>query len=298
VFPTEFTDLVGCRYPLQQAGMGAVAGPDLVLAVSAAGALGMLGAPGWPAPDLAEVLDAMAAVTDAPFGVTFLIPFLDPAAVEAAASRCRVVEFFYGGPDAAHVATVHDGGALAAWQVGSAEEARAAAAAGCDFVVAQGVEAGGHVRGTEPLSRLLPEVLAAVDTPVVAGGGIATGAGMAEALRRGAHAVRVGTRFVATVEADAHPDYQQALVDAGPDDTVVTNVFKAGWDAPHRVLRSAVEASDDPERSVMPPSRATPGPVAAMALYAGTSVGETTAVVPAAQVVEELVHEAHARLET
>ena len=87
------------------------------------------------------------------------------------------------------------------------DEANAAVDAGCDYVVAQGVEAGGHVRGTTPLAELLPPVRAAVDVPVVAAGGIGTAAEVRAALDQGADAVRVGTRFLAAVEADVHPDY-------------------------------------------------------------------------------------------
>ena len=119
---------------------------------------------------------------------------------------------------------------MAAWQVGDAEEARRAQDAGCDLVVAQGVEAGGHVRGTIALLPLLDAVLDATpDIPVVAAGGIGTPRAMAAALAAGADAVRVGTRFVATEEADTHPEYAQALVDAGPEDTVLTTTFSFMW---------------------------------------------------------------------
>src|SRR5437773_2822078 len=102
--------------------------------------------------------------------MNFLMPFLDLAAVEVAASRLRVVEFFYAEPDAALVARVHEGGALAVWQVGSLAEAERAVDAGCDFIVAQSTEAGGHVRGQISLLPLLDAVLDAVAVPVVAAG--------------------------------------------------------------------------------------------------------------------------------
>ena len=109
-------------------------------------------------------------------GVNFLMPFLDLASVEAAAPRVAVIDFFYGDPDAGLVARAHQGGALVSWQVGDADEARAAIDAGCDFVIAQGTEAGGHVRGRLPLAEALEGVLSAVTVPVLAAGGIATGA--------------------------------------------------------------------------------------------------------------------------
>ena len=97
---TAFTKLVGCTVPLQQAGMGGVATPDLAAAVAHAGALGMVGGVRWPADRLGEALDALDATTRKRIGVNFLMPFLDRDAVAAAAQRVRVVEFFYGEPDA------------------------------------------------------------------------------------------------------------------------------------------------------------------------------------------------------
>jgi NAD(P)H-dependent flavin oxidoreductase YrpB (nitropropane dioxygenase family) len=267
----------------------------------------MLGGVLVSAGELAAELDGVRAEADGPVGVNFLMPFLDREAVAAASERARVVEFFYADPDAALVDDVRVGGALAAWQVGSADEARAAADAGCDFVVAQGTEAGGHVRGRVSLLPLLDEVLEAVDVPVVAAGGIGSAAAMAAALAAGADAVRVGTRFVAAEEADAHPEYAAALVAARPEDTVLTTAFSVMWpDAPHRVLRSCVEAAEAfdgdivgelvhaghslpvPRLAVPSPNRSATGRVDAMALYAGESVGAVSAVRPAAEIVREL----------
>ena len=225
--------------------MGGIATPPLALAVAEAGALGMVGAAMVPAPILAEQLDRLGARTQGAFGVSFLMPFLDRDAVAVASTRARVVEFFYAEPDATLVDIVHTRGALACWQVGSVEEAVAATRAGCDFVIAQGTEAGGHVRGRVGLLPLLSAVLDAVGVPVVAAGGIGTARTMAAALAAGADAVRVGTRFVAAVESNAHPDYVAALIDARTADTVLTGRFSVMWpDAPHRVLRSAVAAAE------------------------------------------------------
>ncbi|HKF91762.1 MAG TPA: nitronate monooxygenase [Acidimicrobiia bacterium] len=304
---TRFTDRVGCKLPIQQAGMGGVAGPDLAVAVSAAGGLGTVALHMMPAPMVAETLDAMSLRTTAPLAFNVLVPFVDREAVAAASSRCRLVEFFYDDPDADLVRIAHEGGALAAWQIGSRAEAEAARDAECDIVIVQGVEAGGHVRGSVGLLALLPEVLDSVEVPVVAAGGIGSARAAAAALAAGADAVRVGTRFVATQEADTHPDYADALVRARAEDTVLTEAFSVMWpDAPHRVLRSCVdkaEALDDdavgeieiggttmpvPRLSVLAPTRATSGSVDAMALYAGQSVTDVAGVVPARDVVIEI----------
>ena len=312
-----FTSLVGCARPIQLAGMGG--GSSLVglaVAVARAGGLGMVSGVGG-AGALASLLDAVDAEGDGDLavGVNFLVPFLDVRAVEVAAVRRRFVELFWGEPDAGLVARIHearggrgDGGdrVLAAWQVGSADEAEAAVDAGCDVVVVQGVEAGGHVRATGPLLALLEEVRGRrassvpPSVPVVAAGGLGTAADVARAFEAGADAVRIGTRFLAAAESDAHPDYVARLVAAGPDDTVLTTAFGEGWpDAPHRVLRSAVSAGE----ARGPAQRWTPNwpgagagagaaagaPVEAMALYAGRSVGGVTGRQPAAAIVAELL---------
>lgn len=304
---TRFTQLVGCALPLQQAGMGGVAQRDLAAAVAEAGGLGMLAGVRLPAAFLAEVLDQLPQQTTGKIGVNFLMPFMDRACVEIAASRARLVEFFYGDPDAALVRLVHDGGALAAWQIGSVEEARQAADAGCDLIVAQGIEAGGHVRGRIGLLPLLVGVLEAVTVPVVAAGGIGTTRAMAAALAAGADAVRVGTRFVAAAESLAHPQYKDALIQARPEDTVLTEAYSVMWpNAPHRVLRSAVAAAQAlpdgvvgetliggnrlslPRFSTPTPLVTTTGRIEAMALYAGESVGAVRRIQPAAEIVHEL----------
>lgn len=311
---TRFTDLLGCDVPLQSAGMGLVAGVDLAAAVTDAGALGMLGPQPMP-PDLFEAALATLVERTAgrPFGVTFLMPFLDPRQVELAARRARIVEFFYGDPDPDLVRVCHDAGALACWQVGSVVEAVAAVRARCDVLVAQGTEAGGHVRGTRGRDAVLADVLAAVavpglEVPVLAAGGIATAGDVAAALAAGADGVRVGTAFLAAAEADVHPVYVAAVLDAAESDTELTEVFSLDWpDAPHRVLRRAADRARSgdhdpvgeltvrgrtepvPRFATMPPTRAVRGDVAAMALYAGRGVGAVTAVRSAVEIVHALL---------
>jgi nitronate monooxygenase len=299
----SFTDLVGCRLPVQSASLGGpISTPALAAAVSEAGGLGMIANPSSAA-QVQQLVEDARALTRKPIGIGFLIPFVVVEAVEAAAASVEVVEFFYGDPDPKLVALARSHGAIVGWQTGSAAEARAAAEAGCDYVIAQGVEAGGHVRGTQPLDAVLVETLASVEVPVLAAGGVGTAQRLSALLAAGAAAVRVGTRFVAAQEADAHPDYVARLIAASQRDTVLTEAFGNGWpDAPHRVLRSAVEAAEqhdgmvvavagELEIGVFSPrsvTREVRGEIAAMALYAGQSVDHVTRIQPAAEIVAEL----------
>lgn len=320
---TRFTELIGCTVPIQQAPMN-IATPELAAAVAGAGGLGMLatwGAQGVPPERIAAVFEELPRNVPGAYGANFVLRFVDPAVREdclrAAAERARVVECFYSQPDPEVVAIVHDAGALAAWQVGSLEEAVAAQAAGCDFIVAQGNEAGGHVRGTIGLLALLGEVLDAVDVPVVAAGGIGSPRIMAAALAAGAQGVRVGTRFIAAEEAEAHPLYLEHLIAARAHDSVLTDAFWVGWpDAPHRVLRSSIEAAEALEDDIVgegshvltghrypvqrfargAPHKGMTGSIEAMALYAGESASSVTQVQPAAEIVRELSEGAEALL--
>ena len=304
---TSFTKLVGVTAPIQLASMPGITTPDLVAAVADAGGLGMVGAPLMSAPVLEAVLKNLSERTRGVFGVNFLMPFLDPACVPVAARRARVVEFFYGEPDAGLVESARRYGALVSWQVGSVAEAAAAERAGCDFIVVQGTEAGGHVRGETSLLPLLSLVLDEVRVPVVAAGGIATARSLAAILACGCGAARIGTRFIASAESGAHPSYVKALLAATAADTCLTEAFSGMWpNAPHRVLRSAIAAAEALTEdvigeahyaeqvlpvhrfSVIAPSSTTTGRIEAMALYAGESVSNVTAVQPAAAIVSEL----------
>jgi NAD(P)H-dependent flavin oxidoreductase YrpB (nitropropane dioxygenase family) len=312
---TRFTQLVGCSVPIQQAAIGSLTNPELASAVSNAGALGMLCVYGMSPEEIAAALAAVRLRTKAPFGANFILNFMDPDTVHecvaAAARGAGVVEFFYSEPDPALVAIAHAGGALVSWQVGSRDEARAAADAGCDLIV-------GHVRGTIGLLPLLDQVLGAVPgTPVLAAGGIGSGRSMAAVIASGADGARVGTRFVASAEAGAHPHYVDALIRAKAEDTLLSDTFNANWrDAPHRCLRASVEAAlacadefvaevvDDetgetfriPRLASFTPRAIVRGNIAAMPHWAGESVDSVKRVQPAAEIVRELSEECERRL--
>lgn len=216
--------------PVVQAGMGGgLSGHELAAAVSEAGGLGTIGATGGAA--IARELRAARALTGAPIAVNLLLPLVRRDWFEAAAAA-DVVVTFWGTPRRRTPGTwLH--------QCGSVAEARAAHAAGADAVIVQGVEAGGHVRGTTPALELLERVRAELpnEYPVLLAGGIAERADVRRALDAGADAVVAGTRFLLSDQSGAHPAYKRRLVEA--DATVLTELFGAGWPGAHRVIPNA-----------------------------------------------------------
>jgi NAD(P)H-dependent flavin oxidoreductase YrpB (nitropropane dioxygenase family) len=303
--------------PIVQAGMGAAARHELAAAVSEAGGLGTIGGARGR---IAEELAVARKLTGRPIAVNLILHLLRPGDVQAARDA-DVIVTFWGEPCRLAPGTwVH--------QCGSVEEARAAEAAGADAVIAQGVEAGGHVRGTTPLLDLIESVCAAVKVPVLAAGGIVEQGDVREALDAGAVAAVLGTRFLLSDESRAHSEYKQRCLEA--DSTVLTELFGLGWaEAPHRVIPNAAtrrwlghnprgprwirlanrlasplvtrvpEAIQDRGLAFQRPSFPFLGPVMALddgprslldsgPLYAGANVTRISDIRPAAQIVSDL----------
>jgi nitronate monooxygenase len=267
---TRFTQLVGCSVPVQQAPIGEVArSPALPIAVARAGGHGMLAAVATPARELESALEELAAGGGRAWGVNIVLPLTPRESLELAAQRAPLVDFHQGDPDSTLVELVHRGEALASWQVGTAQEARAAEDAGCDLVVAQGIEAAGYTRGRAGTLALLQEVLEAVSIPVLAAGGIGTARGVAAALAAGAAGVRIGTRFVAAAEAGADSRYVEALAAAHAEDTVLSDRFSPrGVPIRARAVRAALETAEP--------------------FFAGESTGAVRGIQPAGEIVGEL----------
>ena len=223
-------DRIGVATPLVQAGMGGgLSRHELAAAVSEAGGLGTIAVNGGAA--IERELAAARALTAAPLAVNLLLPFARPSWFEAAADADVVVTFWGRPRRRVPGVWIH--------QCGSVAEALAARAAGADAVIVQGVEAGGHVRGRTPALELLQQVRAALpaDYPLLLAGGIATRGDVLQALEQGAVAAVAGTRFLLSEESRAHPAYRQRLLEA--EETVLTELFGAGWPAPHRVVANA-----------------------------------------------------------
>ena len=272
---TPLCDLLGIVHPILNVGFASPAGPELASAVSNAGGLGVLGGTNLSAVLVRDRVSRTRSLTDKPFGVNVIIdptvkrpnPHADTIAA-CIAERVPVLVLFWGDP-APYVAPAHRAGVKVILQVGSVAEARAAATAGVDAIIAQGVESGGHVRGTVSLSTLLPAVVAAVaPLPVLASGGIADGRGLACAIALGAQGVSMGTRFVASIECWSPQSCKERIVAGTAEDTVYArDLFNVGWpNAPHRVLRN--RAVREWEAAGQPQPGARPGE--------GTIIGTTT----------------------
>jgi NAD(P)H-dependent flavin oxidoreductase YrpB (nitropropane dioxygenase family) len=301
--------------------MAGAVGPTLAAAVSNAGGLGMLAL--WRADieTMRRQIRETRALTPRPFAVNLVLEFPQEERLAVCLDEgVRIISFFWRDP-ASLVPRAKAGGALVLHTVGSAIDAKRAVDCGVDIVVAQGWEAGGHVRGMVATMPLVPAVVDAVrPTPVVAAGGIADGLGLAAVLALGAAGAWIGTRFLASHEAAIHRRYQELLLRASETDTIyLDNLFDVRWpNAPHRTLRNetveAWEAAGRPasgrrprEGEVIATSRSsgpivryqsyTPGPDAegdidALSLWSGQSVGLVSKLQPAREIVREIAEEA------
>jgi len=307
---------LGVELPIVQAGMGGgISRHELAAAVSEGGGLGTIAVNGAGA--IRRELAAARALTGRPLAVNVLLPFARRDWFEAAAEADFVVTF-WGAPR-------RRAGGVWLHQCGSVAEAQRARAAGADGVIVQGVEAGGHVRGTTPALQLLEEARRALPPgyPVLLAGGIADRADVRAALEAGAEAAVAGTRFLLSEESRAHALYKERLLEA--EETILTDLFGAGWPAPHRVVpNAATEHWGDPPRLnrllnhlLAPGARYAPpalqlrmtraqrpgsrllspaGPtddasstlVDAGALYAGETVARIEAIEPAAALLADL----------
>jgi nitronate monooxygenase len=326
---TRICDLLGIELPIISAGMGSISMSNLVGAVSEAGGFGFLGLLGASPTAIRHEIASTRKITRKPIGVNLVIPFLRPGLVEAVAEEpIEAVTFFWGVP-ADHVDSIRrlrNAGIKVLWQCGSVREACAAAEAGVDAIIAQGVEAGGHVRGTTGTIALVPAVRDAIgdDLPLLAAGGLADGRGLAAVIALGADGGVFGTRFVAANEAHVRPEYTAAIVGASAEDTVHNSLFDIGWPAaPHRTIRTPTVAAweragqpasghrpgeGDPmgmlrrsgaefpivRYSVFPPLASIEGDISGLAFYAGQSCGLINETGPAGEIVRRIADQARA----
>jgi NAD(P)H-dependent flavin oxidoreductase YrpB (nitropropane dioxygenase family) len=338
---TRLTDEFGVRYPLVCAGMAFVGTPPLAAAVADAGGIGMLGAATEQAPGVLSLIRATQALTDRLFGVNFIVDgtAFGPLTTDAHIDACveadvRLVTFHWNPPLAQWVDMLHGAGAKVWFQTGLVEQALEATYAGVDGIIAQGSDAGGHVRATMRTIPTFEKIRAAIPSSmlVLAAGGIADGRAVAEALRRGADGVWVGTRLVASIEANAHAEYKRRIVDAAGHSTAHTTMFGPEWPGQRiHVLRNRVVKEwigredqipnpppppavighttltpnsvpggipyDMPKFSAMVPTSETSGDFEEMCMPAGEGVRVIKSLQPAAEIVVDMMEGARAALE-
>jgi nitronate monooxygenase len=325
---TRLCELLNIEVPVLGAPLGPeIAGLELAAAVSNAGGLGIISFGAYPPPVLCERIRKLRTMTSRPFGVNVLLggphlPFPEAAFVDTCiAEGVPVLSFFWGDPTP-YVNKAHQASIKVCDQVGSVSAAKRAVDAGVDFIIAQGMEAGGHIAGTVSTMVLTPRVVETVaPVPVVAAGGIADGRGLAAALALGAEGVVLGTRLIASTECNAHEVYKQKILAATEEDTVRTTLFGNGWpNAYHRTLRTpfveqwlpeekrgSEERPDEPVvgeisfggmRTALPrfggipPAGDAMGDIESMDFLAGQCVGLVQQIKPAAEIIREVVEEA------
>lgn len=322
---TSLTDRLNISIPIVQAPMGGAAGPELAAAVSNAGGLGSL--PVWTA-DLEttrSLIRETRSLTGQPFAVNLNMEFPQEDRLAVCLEEGAPVVSFFWQDSSKLVERTKAAGATVMHTVATSDEAKRAADSGVDILVAQGWEAGGHVRGNVATMALVPAIVdLAGDLPVVAAGGISDGRGIAAALCLGAGGAWIGTRFLSADEANIHPEYRARLIVADESDTTyVHDLFDVGWrNAPHRVLTNSTVhdwlAADRPESGQRPgerqvigkvpgrdilrymshtPDSTTTGDVEAMSMWAGQGVGLVRSVQPAAEIVSELWSDARQIME-
>jgi enoyl-[acyl-carrier protein] reductase II len=325
---TRITEQYGLKVPFINAGMAFVATAPLARAVCKAGGMGMLGIPAMPPDVLQRALRDIKAADPACFGVDIIARFSGIEHIEVCVSeKVPVVAFFWDDPPDAWLSRLRAAGSHIWFQVGSVDEAKAALQRGAHGLIVQGSEAGGHNRAEAATFSLLPAVVdAAASVPVIAAGGIADGRTVAAALALGADAVWVGTRLLASVEANAHPQYKERVVAAGVGDTARHLIFGPEVpDASTRGLRNRIvrewEERDRPapykvvaesELPVIgqanlygqqfpmkrfcgfPPTPEFTGDLEEMSLLAGESVGQTKQLMSAASIIDEMISGAEA----
>ena len=301
---TEITELLGIQYPIIQGGMAWVAEHHLAAAVSEAGGLGLIGAANAPAEWVREQIRAAKNLTEQPFGVNIMLmsPYADEVAQVVAEEGVKVVTTGAGSPEK-YMERWKQSGIRVIPVVASVALAKRMERCGADAVVAEGCESGGHV-GESTTMALVPQVVDAVKIPVIAAGGIADGRGIAAAFMLGAKAVQMGTRFIATREAQVHESYKNQVLRAKDIDTRVTG---RSTGHPVRALRNEMTKRyleleqegapfEELEQLTLGGLRraVVEGDVRMGSMMAGQCAGLVREILPCSELVPQLMQEAKA----
>jgi enoyl-[acyl-carrier protein] reductase II len=322
IFDTPICARLGIKYPVFQAGMGFVAHAELAAAVSNAGGLGCIGSGSMGSRELREQIRRCRAMTDRPFGVDILFAEVkaDPASptvINYASNVRKLIDITFEenipvivsglGNPAGIIEQAHKNGVAVMSLCGNVKQARKLEASGVDVIIAQGHEAGGHT-GRIGTMTLVPQIVDAVRVPVLAAGGLADGRGLLAALALGAEGVWMGSRFIASVEAFAHPNYKNKVVEIDEEGTTITRCHSG---KPCRLIRNKFTDSwvgRESEIKPFPIQSVEYGfPLAEKARYegkieeggmaCGQSAGLINSVLPAGQIVRDVMNEAQASLD-
>ena len=303
---TPLCDLLGIEKPVFQGGMAWIADASLASAVSEAGGLGIIAAMNADANWLRDQIHELRAKTDKPFGVNVMLmsPFADEVAQVVIDEQVPVVVTGAGNPTK-YMKAWNEAGIKVIPVVASVALARLVARRGATAVIAEGTESGGHIGETSTMA-LVPQVVDAVDIPVVAAGGIADGRGIAAALLMGADGVQMGSRFILTTECPTHPRAKQAIIDATDTDSAVTGFSRNNA---VRCLKNeftkeylAKEVSGAPQQELNDFATGTnrmgavDGDIEHGAVLVGQSLNALNEILPCKEVMEKLIAEARETL--
>lgn len=315
----KLISLLGIKHPIIQAPVGGIATPKLASSVSNAGGLGGLALSWSDSENAQKTIEAVKGKTNNPFFVNFALNFEPIALKTSVLQGVHAIQFSWGMPDKEMVDLIKSNGVIMGIQVTGKESALMALSLGADYLVCQGLEAGGHVHATRCLDSALEEVLEiSKDVPVIVSGGISTGTDISNYLNKGAAGVVMGSRFVATKESGAHQEYKNAIVDSTLNDTVLTVCMNKGWDnSIHRILRNSTfinwEAHGCPKVGNRPgefdilgsnptgkdierysfsaPTIGVSGNIEAMTHYAGNSIQNIKDIPSVAELMERIMIE-------
>lgn len=232
---TKITDILGIDYPIFQGAMAWISDEDLASAVSNAGGLGIIGTGNDTAEEVKVKVERMFTLTDKPFAVNVMLlnPYADEVMAYLVQSGVKIITTGAGNPGQ-YMDQINEAGIKLIPVVASVALAKRMERIGATAVVVEGMEAGGHI-GKQTTMALVPQVVSAVDIPVIAAGGIGDGRGVAAALMLGAEGVQIGTLFSVAHESNAHPDFKKAVIKANDIGTAVTGNITGH---PVRVLRN------------------------------------------------------------
>ncbi len=322
---TKITELLDIEFPIIQAPIGSATNPILVSEVSNSGGLGML-ALSWK--NKQECINSIRETkkrTSKPFGVNLVLAWNQDERVNLCISEKVPVVSFFWGDSSKYIEKLKQNDIKVCQTVSNSKEAIEYSNKGVDFLIAQGWEAGGHVKGNVASSVLIPSISEKVDIPVIASGGFTDGKGLIASISLGASGICIGTRFLMSNEANIEEFYSELISKSDENNTVyVKNLFNIGWEnAPHRVLKNSTfedwKKAGEPKSGKRPneneiiaydsnnkpiirysdnnPLKGTKGNLEALALYAGQSSGLISNIISAKEIVHKIIYQAKNTLE-